>query len=141
MTAPYVSLTPHVRVVAAVLRWNGKVHVQQRRAGDKRGGLWEFAGGKQERGETDETTLERELLEELGIVATIGVKVAETFHAYPECTCNVALYFVEGWQGTPVARAADRESWVRRDEFEEMLRQGNFVPSMTPLYAANPHYW
>ncbi len=42
-----------VRVVAAVIEKDGKVLVCQRPTHKRHGGLWEFPGGKVERGESD----------------------------------------------------------------------------------------
>ncbi|RJP95665.1 MAG: NUDIX domain-containing protein [Desulfobacteraceae bacterium] len=41
-----------IDVTAAVIRKNGKVLIAQRAAGEHLEGLWEFPGGKVEKGET-----------------------------------------------------------------------------------------
>ncbi len=56
-----------VRVVAAVIEKDGKVLVCQRPTHKRHGGLWEFPGGKVERGESDFEAVARELAEELGV--------------------------------------------------------------------------
>jgi mutator protein MutT len=56
-----------VRVVAAVIEHDGKVLVCQRPSHKRHGGLWEFPGGKVERGENDFEAVARELAEELGV--------------------------------------------------------------------------
>ncbi len=62
-------------VVAALIQSEGKLLVCQRRRGSKFELLWEFPGGKVEPGETLEYALERELREELGVAARIGLEV------------------------------------------------------------------
>lgn len=60
-----------IRVLAAVVRRDGKFLVCQRPAHKRHGGLWEFPGGKIEAGETDFRAAQRELVEELGVTVTI----------------------------------------------------------------------
>lgn len=60
-----------IKVAAGVLRdAQGRVLICRRRG--KLDGLWEFPGGKLEAGESYQTCLERELLEELGIRTKAG---------------------------------------------------------------------
>jgi 8-oxo-dGTP diphosphatase len=56
-----------VRVVAAVIHRGDQLLICQRPIHKRHGGLWEFPGGKCERGETDAAALQRELREELGV--------------------------------------------------------------------------
>lgn len=58
------AFTKIVRVVAAVIRQNGKIFATQRGYGEWKDG-WEFPGGKIETGETPEEALRREIQEEL----------------------------------------------------------------------------
>ena len=51
-----------IRVVAAVIRQNGKIFATQRGYGEWKDG-WEFPGGKIENGETPEAALKREIQE------------------------------------------------------------------------------
>ncbi len=69
-------------VVAALIQSEGKLLVCQRRRGSKFELLWEFPGGKVEPGETLEYALERELREELGVAARIGLEVHRLQHQY-----------------------------------------------------------
>ena len=56
-------------VVAAILEKEGKILLAQRPEHADQPGMWEFAGGKVEAGETQQEALIRELREELGSVA------------------------------------------------------------------------
>lgn len=56
-------------VVAAIIEKNGKILLAQRPDHADQAGMWEFAGGKVEAGETQPEALIRELREELGIEA------------------------------------------------------------------------
>lgn len=58
-----------IDVVAAIIERDGKILLAQRPPHADQPGLWEFAGGKVEVGETQPQALARELREELGIEA------------------------------------------------------------------------
>ena len=60
-----------IRVVAAVIRQNGKIFATQRGYGEWKDG-WEFPGGKIENGETPEAALKREIQEELDTKIKVG---------------------------------------------------------------------
>lgn len=74
-------------VVAGVLiDTEGRVLLAQRKKRGMLKGLWEFPGGKMERGETPETALARELGEEIGIKVRKADLAPLTFasHTYYE---------------------------------------------------------
>jgi len=87
-----VSAAP-VRVVAAVVRRDGRLLLTQRPPGGALGMQWELPGGKIEPGETPERALARELREELGVGATPLEIVAVHRHAYPH-GLDVEISFV-----------------------------------------------
>ncbi|MGA8012357.1 MAG: NUDIX domain-containing protein, partial [Candidatus Acidiferrales bacterium] len=69
-------------VVAALIEFEGKLLVCQRRRGSRFELQWEFPGGKVESGESLENALARELQEELGVTARIGLEVHRLQHQY-----------------------------------------------------------
>ena len=66
--------TKIVRVVAAVIRQNGKIFATQRGYGEWKNG-WEFPGGKIENGETPEAALKREIQEELDTEISVKERI------------------------------------------------------------------
>jgi len=73
---------PHYTVTAAVFENGGEVLIAQRPQDSLLGGMWEFPGGKQEPGEDLKSCLQREILEELGVVIQVGDPLGVYQHAY-----------------------------------------------------------
>jgi 8-oxo-dGTP diphosphatase len=70
------------QVVAALIYKGDLILVCQRTRHQTMPLKWEFPGGKIEEGEQPRDALRRELMEELGIDATIGSEVARIRHEY-----------------------------------------------------------
>ena len=81
-----------VRVVAAVIRRDGRILVTRRHGHAERGGQWEFPGGKIEPGEAEPAALEREIREELDCGVAVGPLLARTTHRYPDLEVELAFY-------------------------------------------------
>ncbi|PLM06360.1 NUDIX domain-containing protein, partial [Klebsiella pneumoniae] len=58
-----------IDVVAAIIEQDGQILLAQRPPHADQPGMWEFAGGKVEPGESQPQALTRELQEEMGIIA------------------------------------------------------------------------
>jgi 8-oxo-dGTP diphosphatase len=115
----------------ALIDVDGRVLIAQRPADKPMAGLWEFPGGKVERGERPEDTLIRELREELGIVVEEPCLAPLTFasHAYPDFHLLMPLYVCRRWDGIVSAREHARLAWVRPNR----LRDYPMPPADEPL--------
>jgi len=82
-----------LRVAAAVVRRAGRLLLTRRPPGGPLGLLWEFPGGKIERGESVEQALVREVREELGVEARPLEPLEVARHAY-EHGLEVEVHFV-----------------------------------------------
>jgi 8-oxo-dGTP diphosphatase len=100
---------------AALVDTDGRVLLAQRPPGKSMAGLWEFPGGKVDRGETPEAALIRELAEELGIDVAASCLAPFTFasHGYPDFHLLMPLYVCRKWSGIVTAREGQRLAWVR----------------------------
>lgn len=98
-------------VAAALIAPDGRVLMQQRRAGAQHGGLWEFPGGKVEAGEGLEQSLCRELEEELGIRVDPEALTPFSFAALPGEPVLLLLFLCRSWQGNPQCLDAAAVGW------------------------------
>ena len=104
-----------IAVVAAVIqREDRRLLIGQRRRNDTSPLKWEFPGGKVEPGETPETALARELLEELGATLARAVEIGSTRHQYadkPE-ELEIRFFAVKIKETKVVPRPFEQIAWV-----------------------------
>ena len=107
---------PHgtVRVLAAVIRRDGRWLVCRRPAHKRHGGLWEFPGGKLEPGESLFESATRELHEELAVrVLGVGDQVFVRRDAGSEFVIEFVAVEIEG---EPQAIEHDELRWATAAE-------------------------
>jgi 8-oxo-dGTP diphosphatase len=128
-----VSVKTVLVAACALIDADGRVLIAQRPPGRPMAGLWEFPGGKVEAGETPETTLIRELKEELGIEVNEACLAPLTFasHAYPDFHLLMPLYVCRRWEGMVAAQEGQKLAWVRPNR----LRDYPMPPADEPLIA------
>ena len=81
-----------VEVVAALI-WEGDKFLICQRPKDKaRPLLWEFVGGKVEKGESKEQALIRECKEELAIDVAVDDVFTDVTHDYPDIAIHLTLF-------------------------------------------------
>ena len=127
MTAVRLTLV----VACALIDVDKRVLIAQRPRGKTLEGLWEFPGGKVEPGERPETTLIRELREEIGIAVSEPCLAPLTFasHAYEDFHLLMPLYVCRRWEGLVTAREGQNLAWVRANR----LRDYPMPPADLPL--------
>jgi 8-oxo-dGTP diphosphatase len=118
-------------VACALIDTDNRVLLAQRPPGKALAGLWEFPGGKLEPGERPETTLIRELQEEIGISVAEPCLAPLTFASYAYETFHLLmpLYICRRWEGQPTAREGQQLAWVRPNR----LRDYAMPPADIPL--------
>lgn len=99
-----------IYVVAALIERDGTILLDRRAADSSMGGLWEFPGGKREPGESDATALRRELMEELGVEATVGERIADVEREDEALRLTLVLYEVQ-ITGEPAAIDVEAIAW------------------------------
>jgi A/G-specific adenine glycosylase len=98
--------------VGVVFNGAGQVLIDQRLQEGLLGGLWEFPGGKQEPGETIETTIRRELREELAIEVAVGRELIVVDHAYSHKRLRFVVHLCDWCCGDPQPLASQQVRWV-----------------------------
>lgn len=81
-----------IEVVAGVIYKNNKFLIAQRNLKKAQGGLWEFPGGKVEKGESYENALAREIKEEFNANIEVNEYIGENIHHYPEKDIRLLFY-------------------------------------------------
>jgi mutator protein MutT len=120
---------PWIRVAAALIELEGRYLITRRREGVHLGGLWEFPGGKCETGESFETCLQRELLEELGVEISPPQLFMTQDHEYPEKSVKLKFFFCSILRGDPKALGCAEFCWVKA----EKLGDFEFPPADLPV--------
>jgi len=115
----------------ALVDADGRVLITQRPEGKQLAGLWEFPGGKVEKGETPEETVVRELAEEIGVETKVACLAPLTFasHSYESFNLLMPLFVCRRFWGTPVAKEVAALKWVR----PKKLRDYPMPPADAPL--------
>ncbi len=106
---------PIVLVAAAALvDAKGRVLLAQRPEGKSMAGLWEFPGGKVEKGENPEFTIMRELKEELGIETRecCFSPIGFASHSYEDFHLLMPLFVCRVWKGDVKTLEHQKLAWV-----------------------------
>ncbi len=105
--------------IGLVFNKNGELLIDQRLESSSMGGMWEFPGGKKNFDESIETTIERELKEELGIVVKVGEKLLSFQHTYTHKKLDFTVHLCEWISGEPKPLASQKLLWVSPEELFE----------------------
>ncbi len=122
----------------------------QRPSHKARGLLWEFVGGKVEKGETHEAALVRECREELDITIAVDRKFMSVTHTYPDLTVHLTLFHASIKEGEPKLLEHANLAWITPDEIfkydfcpadkeilEEIIRTKDLSHAIRTLHAEN----
>ena len=112
-------------VVAALIRDGDKFMICQRPAHKSNALLWEFVGGKAEKGETKEEALIRECIEELDVKIEVGDEFFDVVHQYPDILVHLTLFNATISEGTPKLLEHNDIKWITPEEIPDY----NFCPA------------
>lgn len=111
---------PHHQIgVGLIKNSEGKLLIALRPEDAMLGGLWEFPGGKKEKGESIKKTVERELHEELGVRVEVGDKFMDLKHAYSHFKITLHAYWCTIKRGTPKPKSSTDLKWVTLEEIDD----------------------
>ena len=107
-----------VEVVAGLIWKDGKFMICQRPENKARALLWEFVGGKVEKGESREDALIRECKEELDVTVNPLDVFCTVDHVYPDITIRLVLFNAEILSGEPKLLEHADLKWISADEID-----------------------
>ncbi len=107
----------HIRVVSSEIEREGRYLITQRMAKAVLPLLWEFPGGRVERGETEQAALARELKEKIGVDVEVGELSLHVSHEYDNYTLDLLVYKVQIVSGEPQCLGVETIRWVRPEAF------------------------
>jgi 8-oxo-dGTP diphosphatase len=121
-----------IPVTCAIIEQNNLVLVTQRGPSMSLPSKWEFPGGKIENGESEETSLLREIKEELGVDIRIKRRLAPNQHAYGSKTILLIPFACELLSGPILLAEHSQYLWVSRDKLLSL----DWAPADVPIVKA-----
>jgi len=103
---------PHFHVTGGVIWKDSRLLITKRPQGTHLAGLWEFPGGKQERGETLEECLKREIKEELGMDVKVDGLFETVQHEYENKLITLHFFNCTHLMGRPKPFEGQDLKWV-----------------------------
>lgn len=108
-----------------------------RPTGKHLGGLWEFPGGKVDPGESPETALVRELLEELAVVVEVGIPLSPVIWNYGNRTIRLLPFRCRIIGGELQALEHEKLLWCLPQDFDDLIWAAADLPILREILATN----
>lgn len=118
--------------VGVIYRADGKILIAKRPETVHQGGLWEFPGGKVDRGENIEQALARELREELNIGVLASEPLIQIRHHYPDKSVLLDVHRITHFSGEACGNEGQPIQWVNAAQ----LGQYEFPAANHPIISA-----
>ena len=124
-------------VTAGVMAEHGKILVTQRKKDSPQGLLWEFPGGKVNKGEEPREALRRELKEELDVDVEVGTIFEAVYHLYPDYPILLLVYRCSIHQGTLKPIGCHDLRWVSMKDLKKLAMPPADDPIRDHLYLSH----
>lgn len=99
-------------------------------------GMWEFPGGKIEKGESPEESLVREIKEELSCEIEVGRLISDSVYEYPTVMVRLITYFANIFDGEPMPNEHEELRWVSLQELSSLHWAPADLPTIEELLRA-----
>lgn len=123
-----------IHVVGAIIVENGKILCAQRGNGKSLPNLWEFPGGKIEKGETPQEALLRELEEELMIEVDVSANQFElTKYDYDFGRVHLTTFLCMLTKGRPKLKEHHQVKWLAPSDLNKLDWAPADIPAVKKL--------
>jgi 8-oxo-dGTP diphosphatase len=122
-----------IHVVGAVIFKDDKILCAQRGTEKALPLLWEFPGGKIEKGEKPEEALKREIQEEMHCTIEIGEKIEHTVYEYDFGIVHLTTYHCKLIEGKPVLTEHLAIKWLSPDELHTLEWAPADIPAIEKI--------
>lgn len=123
-----------VHVVAAIIENNEKdIFCALRSPEMTLANYWEFPGGKIEEGETKESALKREIMEELGCEIEVLSHVEDTTYEYEKVIVRLETFMARILSGTPQLKEHAEMKWMPRQDLQKLDWAPADIPAIEKL--------
>jgi len=112
-----------IEVAAAVIRDGERFLIA------KKGDIWEFVGGKRERGESWRAAVKREVFEEIGV----EVSVRPAFFEHISGDLKIRFFRCQILRGTPKKTEHDKLQWILAADFQKFPMRKTNAPAILKL--------
>jgi A/G-specific adenine glycosylase len=110
---------PHYHIAVGLIWKNGKLLITRRKEKGRLGGLWEFPGGKIEKGESIEHCIQREIMEEVNISVVVKDFFMQLNHTYTHFRITLYVYHCQWVEGVPRCTSCTDWRWVKVDQLDQ----------------------
>ena len=116
----------------ALIDSDGRILLAQRPLGKSMAGLWEFPGGKVEKGETQYQALKREIKEEIDYDLIDPKQLIITTHQYESFRLTLDVWYEKSKQPQVHANENQPIKWIHKSQ----LKNINFPEADAPIVNA-----
>ncbi len=124
---------PIYKIAVGVVRKGELLLITRRKSEGLLGGLWEFPGGKIEKGETAEQACLREIKEEVGLTVKTGSFVKQVKHEYSHFKIAMDVFICDYISGTVKLDGPVDHRWIvlkEIDNFPFPKANHKFIPAL-----------
>ena len=107
-----------INVAAAILVKKNKYFIAKRNKDKHLGGYFEFPGGKQNKNETLEEAVIREIKEELNVDIIVNSKLGEEHYNDEKINVQLHYFFCSIVKGNIILNEHEDSAWVSKEEFK-----------------------
>jgi 8-oxo-dGTP diphosphatase len=132
MSNPVVE--PMEVVCGVIENAQGQLLACLRPLGKHLGGLWEFPGGKVHPGESPESALARELMEELGVAVLVGTALSPVDWTYAEIRIRLLPFRCRIASGYPRPMEHEEILWGGREQLRTLRWADADIPILDEIF-------